>query len=361
MIECESMELKNRYFYLLTTTNFNLTLMKKALLLFLLPLTAMSQGRKPHSTILSTAERTESSKAFLYVFQSTTGAYNDISNADYVYSGGAWDDPDIAFASPFPSTNFAGATYDSIYMDWGANLIGYNFSTGHEIYIASTSADLMDLGYMSNTSLSTISYVTEGTSPSRVFKMEWKNAGFFEGVVSGSTTDYTNVQIWLRENGAIEFHFGSVNLSSALNDTLVTYGELLTGFGVEDMSGTLSGLHLLQGDPANPVLIDNVDQLNAYPASGTVYLFTYPVSINEESTIVLDVYPNPAVSELRLNADSDKNYSVRLVDVSGQLVKQVEMNTSNVLDISDLPRGVYIATLSDKDSDYTETVRLILQ
>ncbi|TNE31211.1 MAG: T9SS type A sorting domain-containing protein [Bacteroidetes bacterium] len=336
--------------------------MKKALLMLLLPLSAMSQeNKKPAHSFAQSVKVESSSKAFLYVFQQTTGPYSDIVNPDYVYPGGVWDDPDIQITCPFPNTNFAGATYDSLYMDWGANLIGFNFTTGHELYLAATSADLLDRGYPTTTSQSTISYVIEGASPNRVFKMEWKNAGFFDGIIGGSSTDFTNTQIWMRENGAIEMHFGLVNVSSTLNDTLLFYGELLTGFGVEDMSGNLTGLHLLEGNPANPVLTDNIEYLDEYPASGTIYLFTYPISIDEENTIVLDVYPNPAVSELRINAEDGKRFSVRLMDVSGQLVKEVQMNNTNVLDISGLPRGVYIATLSDVDTDFMETIRLVLQ
>lgn len=298
------------------------------------------------------------------MFQNTTGTYADLSNQDFVYSSDSiWDDPWIPFANPFPNTQYDGVLLDSLAMGLGSDLEGFHWTTGNSIYIGAPGTDLIDRGFATSatTSQSQISYATTGSSPNRIFKMEWKNAGFYAEYGTTMTSNYyTNSQIWLREDGGIEMHFGNNNIDAAFNDTLFNWQELLCGFGVED-GAQVNDIHLLSGSSANPTLVSTFDMLTDYPAPGTVYKFVYPVSVNEQNTIQVDMYPNPAVNELRIKADADMEFDVKLIDISGQVVKTGNLSNSTVLNIADMPRGVYIVKLQDKNSDYTETLRLILK
>ena len=55
------------------------------------------------------------------------------------------------------------------------------------------------------------------------------------------------------------------------------------------------------------------------------------------------VYPNPSSGQLHIEFDTwNGNMTVLIIDVSGRLMRQQELNSGNTeMDISTLPEGVY--------------------
>ncbi len=95
----------------------------------------------------------------------------------------------------------------------------------------------------------------------------------------------------------------------------------------------------------------------SYNRSQAAILGIRPNSTSIESSYLFDelnIYPNPAYSEIRLNLEADDQLSgLRIYSISGTLVKSLEVNSiSGGVDISDLAKGIYIleAVLSDKRS-----------
>ena len=93
------------------------------------------------------------------------------------------------------------------------------FATG----IIAHGSDLVDRDTSGNGSSSPISYTLSGTAPSRIFKLEWKNAGFFNPIDNATSyDDFINLQLWLHEGSdAIEVRFGNGNYVSSNNDLYV--------------------------------------------------------------------------------------------------------------------------------------------
>jgi hypothetical protein len=109
---------------------------------------------------------------------------------------------------------------------------------------------------------SRISWVIEGTSPNRIAKVQFQNAGF---VGDETHTDKVNFQIWMHEDGKrVEIAFGptQANLMRAMNGA---YGPFL-GIGSQYIRGT----------PTAP-LLGTIDYgLNGIPQNGHTYRFSRP-------------------------------------------------------------------------------------
>ena len=110
--------------------------------------------------------------------------------------------------------------------------------------------------------ISRISHITEGVSPNRIVKIQFKNAGF---VGDEKHEDKINFQIWLYESGKqYDICFGPKSLVPirALNGA---YGPLL---GI--------GNRYLRGTPGTPVLGTSSYGFNGIPDSSFTYRFTRP-------------------------------------------------------------------------------------
>jgi len=111
--------------------------------------------------------------------------------------------------------------------------------------------------------ISKISYVTEGVSPNRTVKIQFKNAGF---VGDEKHEDKINFQVWLYESGKqYEIRFGPKSLQPmrALNGA---YGPLL---GI--------GSRFLHGTPGTPSALSSQSYgFNGIPDSSFTYRFTRP-------------------------------------------------------------------------------------
>lgn len=331
--------------------------MKKLLVLFMMPALAFGQSKESWTQLQ--AHHT-TNKSFVFVFLQRTETYADLSNVDYTYPS-SWDDPYISLPVPFPITHL-GVSVDSLYMDYGSELYGLSNSSSDEVIFAAMSVDLIDRGYANMTAQSPISHVTEGATPLRTFKFEWKNAGFYEEQWWGTNNYFANVQLWIHEDGNFEYHFGPSNVSQALNDTLYQYESLISGTARFNASTfNIFDMHLLRGSSASPTMVDSIDQVTEWPANGTVYEFRMPgVSQVEQDQIVVDLYPNPVSAELRIMAKPGENFNVSIMDMSGQVVKRGVMNSNTSIDLSTVPAGVYLAKIMNPKSGEQQTIRLVV-
>ncbi len=302
-----------------------------------------------------------SEQAYLYAFTQYSSAYQDVTNPDFQINA-LWDDTIIPVPDYF-NQDYLGVSMDTMYTELGASLLGYKSTSPFAALIIPMNADLIDRGYNGTTPMSPISGVMTGTAPNRIYKMEWKNAGIFgEVAMNGTNNVALNIQLWLYENGTIEYHYGPSSISQAWNDSLYDAGELISGLAkINYISFELSDGHFLHGNPASAGMIDTINSLTAWPANGTVYKFSLPnVGQGELQTINVSLYPNPAVSELRINAEAGKVYDVHLLDMSGQVVKRDVLRVGQPMSLVGTPAGVYLVKLRETSSGATQVLRLII-
>ena len=113
------------------------------------------------------------------------------------------------------------------------------------------------------------------------------------------------------------------------------------------------------GDPQGIIFSSNLIsgkyylEIVATPTS-TSYLYPYQFILNktpliptevkaEENSHELFIYPNPATTKLNLVGISGKTVA-KIYDLVGKLVKEIELETESVLDVSDIGEGIYTLT-----------------
>ncbi|MDX5427591.1 MAG: hypothetical protein LPK79_05755, partial [Bacteroidota bacterium] len=245
-------------------------------LLAVFAIPAMGQKSKPGlRTIVQNQLRTESTVN--YSFSQSTATYTSLTGATDINGGTVWDDPDVRIEIPFTFW-LNGITPDSLdfYFSFGSSLGAYDYSNLNLMGIISPfETDVIDRGTVGGTTQSTIQYKVDGTAPNRILKIEWKNVGNYDEWDNlGTTNDFANFQVWLYETtNKVEYRFGSSTIN---NPQFWFYGApgAPVGIGNLDGMGDLSDAHFLRGAPANPMMVDSLDYLTGFPASGTVYTFS---------------------------------------------------------------------------------------
>lgn len=286
-------------------------------------------------------------KANDYTFSRTTGTYANLTGATSLNNNQIWDDPEYTVPIGFNFTLFD-TTINTFNFGMG---LGAMISTELDEYYQGDYAilvfetDLIDRGDISGTSQSPISYKVEGASGNRIFKLEWKNAGFYdEGDELGTLDDYVDVQLWLYEGtNDIEIHFGPIQVS---DPDINYFGETGAMVGVGTVKDT--NLYLLSGNPANPILENTIAYLNGTPSNGTIYRFSNTTSGIKSKHLSLansKAYPNPFqdYTILSIDAPNIQNAELNITDIFGRTVKTISNIQTNQIKIEreSLSNGVY--------------------
>lgn len=313
------------------------------------------------------------SKAQTYGFTKTTSTYTDLTNATSLNAGMVWDDPDTAIAVGFTYQLF-GNNSDSLYLGIG---VGGIFSPSSNLtlqpypIIIMTTADIIDRGDNSpnQVSISPISYKVEGTSGSRVFKLEYKNAGFYNELYTGvgSSNQFINMQLWIYEiSGDIEFHFGPSNVTqpNLVYDSIGAVHGLSPNLDFIQNQISINSISL-EGPADNPTPFKDstLRVVNGTPSNGTVYRFSNggTISVRElikANQLTVKAFPNPARNFISLDLESADLTStiITIYDINGKLVsiKGFEKN----INISDLNSGTYfLEALTNKGRATTKLVK----
>lgn len=290
-----------------------------------------------------------SASAQNFNFSQSTATYTDLPAPTLISTNVIWDD--IAVVVPIGFTFALGNhTFSNVEITSNGVLL---FNNGvMDAAVVGYDADLQSLG--STVSTSPIGYEVTGPAGSRIFKAEWKNAGFYDG--SGS--DNVNVQVWLYEGtNAIETHIGASTIVNPL-DIFGSFGGPANGVApfVDFSTEILSGV-FLQGSPAaaNPVpLVNSLTYpfLNAPPANGTVYRYTPGVLAVDKEKLAADLslYPNPATEELHLEGLQavKGNLTLNVYNTLGKLVltRQLAPAQRLAINVRALPQGTYLLEMT---------------
>lgn len=286
-----------------------------------------------------------------YTFTKSTATYSNLTNATSMNNGQVWQQPDYGpFVSTFPVKifginyfDFGFAEYQFIFAD--DNVASEPFVMFFPISVLPVDRNFSGTG----ASQSTISYKTEGTTGSRILKLELKNAGLeTEFQTNSVSTLYCNYQIWFYESDkSIEFRIGPNNITnkSQLNDT----GISASGFNFE--SNNDYRLAYINGTIANPNYVETTN-MNVIPAdlngiipANTVYRFAVnPLAIKDQEKVEFSMFPNPANNVLNLTFPEAVSKPYSVYDLLGREVLKGSLNhiTQTQINIGSLQNGSYI-------------------
>lgn len=276
-----------------------------------------------------------------YSASASTSAFNYLTN-DSVITASPWDDIDIQVRLPIPFSYY-GRQVDSITIS-----DGYCYFLQDSLeFIDVFSEDLQNRS--TTLMVSPISVKTEGSAPIRIFKIQWKNVGFFE---DASNVDSISFQLWLYEGtNVIECRYGSNKVSPGS----YTNGKgAFVGVNNYDMTDIVE----ISGTPASPTITHNpanVNSLNGTPADGQVYKFTPAalVGIVDELNPNHLAYPNPFSNFIEVK--SEDIVSLILTDIQG---KQMDVDYSgNLINTENLGKGVYFLIIETHQG--TTTIKVI--
>jgi len=305
-----------------------------------------------------------------YYFEQFTQEYTDLSNPTSVNNNLIWDDPGYTIPVGFEYNLFNNTS----------NQIVFNYDLGgiidtqcHEsIAIIASTADLADRAYEEdqyedNTgtegSLSPISYQLDNSDNSKVFKLEWNNAGFYE---DDENNYYMNLQLWIYEGSdVIEIHYGPSNVP----DYFYTWEEDVCGLSEYDWNtGTGQSYVVEEGEDGYQFGAVNFDDYNwepnfftSAPENGTVFRFypEYAIGMYElESTI--KIHPNPAADFLSIENDEQLPMEYQVVSLDGRILKTGTSSEQKIqIDLSDLNTGMYFVRGTKNGNNFTKTISKI--
>lgn len=295
--------------------------------------------------------------------------YVALDDATYLTDTTAWDDPQFTVPIGF----------EFLFFDQVVTFLNGGLGTGGILTTSATGegidgiiaygSDIIDIGYNSGQSGSTISYQTVGNFPNRIFKMDWYNCGFYNEVVNNGTSgNRVNFQLWLYEGTHdIEIRMGSHSIKTP--ELIHDFGSPFIGFveNLNEFEETLDGIWFLQGEPevATVAMVEDIyglygaEFLADDPNEGIVYHFDSGlVGIEEPTSFESTVFPTVTSDVANISVTERIDY--QLTSITGKRIAQGQLNSGiSQISLLDHAEGMYVLTLSN--GQQTTTHRLIKQ
>ncbi|MFT5833721.1 MAG: hypothetical protein ACI97N_001349 [Cognaticolwellia sp.] len=295
---------------------------------------------------------------FDYSFSASMDTYNELDNPTSLSNGQVWDEETYSLGLGF-LFNIGGESFDTILINTNGYLTFEN-QTSDETYIATVlgDADLEDRGAGTIVSESPISYQIDGMIGNQIIKIEYKNIGFFDGIMN----DSISFQIWLYENtDQIEYRFGSGIVS---NPNIVFQGNsgpicglfnvhtnnLQTGFTLTNSAIFPDTTQFVNFDVFNiPSLDDLIPEHSVY-----TFAYNHPVANKTVFRESLDfkVLSNPTIdfSIIDIILTESSMIFVDVFDMHGNLLKTRKIFHSKgkcqiKLDLSSYSSGTYLCRI----------------
>lgn len=257
--------------YLMKTLNY-------LFLLILLCSFANAQPATKHKfNLLKEFQHTPRQGTFIYELTTSIETYNDLTGTTSVNNGEIWDDPEYVIGLPFDFLLNETVINSIQFYGVGGLLVA---PTGEPDLFAALipfETDLLDRGMLGGvTSLSPISYTVDGNPGSRIFKLEFKNAGSYNEFSGPETMDmFINFQMWLYEgSNLIQYRFGPHSIEAPIVFYGGEPGAYIGTVDYDEANDIFSNTHFITGNATKPTLTSNVLPVTGTPPNGMVYSFS---------------------------------------------------------------------------------------
>lgn len=298
-----------------------------------------------------------SAQTFPYDFTVFSDPYYDLTAPISISNADVWDDPSYLTSTGFDVQLFDEVTNILAILAPGAQVVNMNQANPDSVQVlAPYYADLINAN--DSMAVSPISYQIEGPPGNAIFKLEWKNAGFYnEANASLTFLNTTNFQLWLYQNSSIiEFRYGPNTIKSGSLIHFYPTGPLvMLGHNAAFDGSGWEGLWCLSGNPNAPVISPvpsgtqpvSEQALNGEPTSGTVYRFAPMASVvNERTSNAFRLWPTIASNNIFIH--DTLGATIEIYDSTGRLVHSAQINSSgpNSVNVDQWPAGYYVVRSS---------------
>ncbi len=284
---------------------------------------------------------------------------------------GPWDVPEfqIPIGFDFEFFDITSNQFYSIVNSFGG-VFELNLNLDHLYMLIPLNANMIDRGFQQDSALSPVNYKTEGIVGQRIFTLEFKEAGLYNGLesIDGIFLEYISFQLRLFEDsGDIEFQIGPYSIETDPETLFDPIPGPIVGL-LADVESTSFGAHigeyiLLKGNALKPTIAtDSVAFLTWPIPENTVYRFSrMNTSVVEHLSPVTQTFffPNPTSGEIRLNENiaKDINYPIIVFDVLGKQIDQ--WNAEAEISAAGLSAGSYYVIVQTKNKLVTEKLLVL--
>lgn len=276
-----------------------------------------------------------------YTLTHSTGTYTELTEATTINK--VWDFEDAMIKLPFKFKYFK-KDFDTIYVTMQSAFFSRPGMNYDNIFYGS-------FNYFpenDDPNLSPVSYAITGTSPNRIFKVQFKN---IKAEVIDVEEEFTaNYQMWFYETSSkFQFHFGP-NVNTDLN-----LNEHIMGFIDVDNSPYLA----ISGTASEPTLVRvtsaaSFKGISTHPANGQIYTFnpeapsTSIQEINKPYTLTYN--------ENGMTISSKSKIEIEVFDLNGKLVANQNNDNLNSFTVNTnlLQSGLYIVRIKAEDVSFNE-------
>ncbi len=298
----------------------------------------------------------------VYEFETENIAYQNLIGSTSLNNGDVWDDPAYTIPMGF-DFKISSYTFSTIYIvGWSAGGVLSSVPNDSGVFpmFIPIGQDIMSRTAANGTSISPISYKTEGSIGNRILKIEWNNIGFFD---DSTRNDFMNIQMWLYEGqNIIEYRYGPNTINNpneSFEGSAGPWVGLLTSYDI-DNDELFDVAFILTESPINPTvlifetgdILPDESSLEGTIPDGTVYRFTpQPLSIEDFTQNNFQISPNPASEFLNIKTQLS-NYNFSIYNSLGQ--KVIGALSTNKIDISNLSNGIFYIKIETETGSATK-------
>jgi hypothetical protein len=309
------------------------------------------------------------SAQFQYTFKDTSTTYTPLSGGTSLNGSLIWDDEILFAPMPFTWTMNGNKTTNFFFLDLSVPGVFADTTDATDINgFFLSDVDIADRGTISGSaSKSPITYLTTGSAPNRIFKVEIANAGFFAELdAHSSMNDSVDMQVWVYEtSNVVEYHYGPSKITFpgdyygfGGNGPFVGYAK-----GIDAVSQSAGDLYFLTGSPAAPT-VDSISipfttpptGLSDWPNANKVYRFTpkksnVGVTTASSNKIAVRIYPTLATTQLKVQylPLNGETADYQICSLTGAVVSSGRLQSGvQSIDVSAFAAGTYYMQVKAK-------------
>jgi hypothetical protein len=177
--------------------------------------------------------------------------------------------------------------------------------------------------------------------------------GYVKSIVAALPDNFNVIWIELSNNNnpvgqAVYYNANSVNNYIRFSVNF----NYSSGITPDSMTFVISA-----GNPGNPV------PGNVFYVDDLSFVYDTPPGIKDNPEIsTFKIYPNPVKDDLNILTQSREEAIIKIYNANGVMVKQLSMNKNlTTITISDLPKGLYLYQITDRNENIPGSGKFIIE